>query len=377
MAFPSTARPPGGRHGSACKPALRQHRAASSCVLWHDLRSPSAMCSPPPRVPASQVTEHYFGGGSNGIAWLESLTQGLASEGDTSVFFKVRCPARCWTPPCVGGRGNGARSVGPVRTSAGCHHAAVVRGATVCWMGAAVAACPSWLPVGAVGAQSAATWAPSSVSIARHGLKRGWMPGCSTCCWAADGKRALWPCGPWGSGTAESPHAYAAPALCRRQVERRRAVLLPYCCAIAGAPALLLRPLPTRPCYATSPHCCRALWRVSCSVVPTLSECVACGVLAAGAVAQPCSRGLPHSRFVERWRHACGSKHAGQPGAPAPCVPGPGSQPLPLTPPQPPAPGLQTTRTIARTRSTSCSSTGGSSAAGPSSRGQPWRGLRR
>lgn len=36
------------------------------------------------------MTEHYFGGGSNGIAWLESMTHGLASEGDVSVFFKVR-----------------------------------------------------------------------------------------------------------------------------------------------------------------------------------------------------------------------------------------------------------------------------------------------
>ncbi|KAL4428703.1 hypothetical protein ABPG77_009809 [Micractinium sp. CCAP 211/92] len=41
-----------------------------------------------PRRQHAYVTEHYFGGGSNGIAWLESMTHGLASEGDVSVFFK-------------------------------------------------------------------------------------------------------------------------------------------------------------------------------------------------------------------------------------------------------------------------------------------------
>lgn len=34
------------------------------------------------------VTEHYLGGGANAIAYIESLTQGMASDGDVSVFFK-------------------------------------------------------------------------------------------------------------------------------------------------------------------------------------------------------------------------------------------------------------------------------------------------
>ncbi|KAL4447619.1 hypothetical protein ABPG75_004838 [Micractinium tetrahymenae] len=47
-----------------------------------------ALYSIVPRRQHAYVTEHYFGGGSNGIAWVESMTHGLASDGDVSAFFK-------------------------------------------------------------------------------------------------------------------------------------------------------------------------------------------------------------------------------------------------------------------------------------------------